>query len=64
MRMFEQFVGARFTCPLAEVILTALFGFVVLVVTSELRHAATAGLVFGPTLTVVHLIGIPLAARR
>lgn len=45
---------------LAEVILTALFVFVILEVTSIAANAATAGLVIGLTLTVVHLIGIPL----
>jgi aquaporin Z len=45
---------------LAEVILTALFVFVILGVTSKIGNAATAGVVIGLTLTVVHLIGIPL----
>ncbi|MFI5034880.1 MAG: MIP family channel protein [Acidimicrobiales bacterium] len=45
---------------LAEVILTALFVFVILGVTSKIAHAATAGMVIGLTLTVVHLIGIPI----
>ena len=45
---------------LAEVILTALFVFVILAVTSETANAATAGVVIGLTLTVVHLIGIPI----
>jgi aquaporin Z len=45
---------------LAEVILTALFVFVILGVTSETANAATAGVVIGLTLTVVHLIGIPI----
>ena len=45
---------------LAEVILTALFVFVILGVTSKVGNAATAGVVIGLTLTVVHLIGIPL----
>jgi aquaporin Z len=45
---------------LAEVILTALFVFVILEVTSVAANAATAGLVIGLTLTVVHLIGIPI----
>jgi aquaporin Z len=50
-------VGGAF---LAEVILTALFVFVILGVTSKIANAATAGMVIGLTLTVVHLIGIPL----
>jgi len=45
---------------LAEVVLTALFVFVILGVTSKVANAATAGMVIGLTLTVVHLIGIPL----
>jgi aquaporin Z len=45
---------------LVEVILTALFVFVILAVTSETANAATAGVVIGLTLTVVHLIGIPI----
>jgi len=45
---------------LAEVILTALFVFAVLTVTSKLANATTAGIVIGFTLTIVHLIGIPI----
>jgi aquaporin Z len=45
---------------LAEVILTGVFVFVILAVTGEAGNAVTAGLVIGLTLTVVHLIGIPL----
>jgi aquaporin Z len=49
---------------IAEVILTGLFVFVILAVThksnSTSANAATAGLVIGLTLTVVHLIGIPI----
>jgi aquaporin Z len=44
----------------AEAILTAMFVFVVLGVTSKIANAATAGVVIGLTLTVVHLIGIPI----
>jgi aquaporin Z len=43
---------------LAEVILTAMFVFAVLVATSNKASAAAAGVVIGLTLTVVHLIGI------
>jgi aquaporin Z len=50
-------VGGAF---LAEVVLTALFVFAVLGVTSKIANAATAGMVIGLTLTVVHLIGIPI----
>ena len=45
---------------LAEVVLTALFVFVILQVTNVAANAAIAGLVIGLTLTVVHLIGIPI----
>jgi aquaporin Z len=45
---------------LAEVIMTALFVFVILGVTSKIANAATAGVAIGLTLTVVHLIGIPI----
>jgi len=45
---------------LAEVVLTALFVFVILGVTSRIGNAATAAMAIGLTLTVVHLIGIPI----
>jgi aquaporin Z len=45
---------------LAEVVLTALFVFVILAVTSKLGNATTAAMTIGLTLTVVHLIGIPI----
>jgi aquaporin Z len=45
---------------LVEVILTAVFVFVILGVTSKIANAATAGMVIGLTLTVIHLFGIPL----
>lgn len=45
---------------LAEVVLTALFVFAVLGVTRKGANAVTAGVVIGLTLTVVHLIGIPI----
>ena len=45
---------------LAEVVLTALFVFVILGVTGKLGNTATAGVVIGLSLTVVHLIGIPI----
>ena len=45
---------------LAEVVLTAVFVFVILGVTSKTANAATAGMVIGLTLTVVHLVGIPI----
>jgi len=45
---------------LAEVVLTTLFVFVILGVTMKIANAATAGMVIGLSLTVVHLIGIPI----
>ena len=45
---------------LAEVVLTAMFVFVILRVTSKTANAAVAGVVIGLTLTLVHLIGIPI----
>jgi len=60
-------VGCRQSHPhrrrgafLAEVVLTALFVFVILGVTSGTANATTVGVVIGLTLTVVHLIGIPI----
>ena len=44
----------------AEVLLTLLFVFVILAVTSKIGAPGFAGLVIGLTLTLVHLIGIPL----
>ena len=43
-----------------EIILTAIFAFVVLRVTSATGNAATAAIAIGLTLTVVHLVGIPI----
>jgi aquaporin Z len=45
---------------LAEVVLTAVFVFVILAVTAKGAHAATAALAIGLTLTLVHLVGIPI----
>jgi aquaporin Z len=50
-------VGGAF---LAEAVLTALFVFVILRVTGKAAAGAPAGVVIGLTLTVVHLIGIPI----
>lgn len=43
-----------------EVILTFLFVFVILAVTRRASNATVAGLVIGLSLTLVHIIGIPL----
>jgi len=45
---------------LAEVVLTAMFVFVILAVTSRIGNAATASMVIGLALTVAHLVGIPI----
>jgi aquaporin Z len=45
---------------LLEVIMTAIFIFVILAVTSKLGTAVTAGVAIGLTLTFIHLCGIPL----
>jgi aquaporin Z len=50
-------VGGAF---IFEVILTAIFVFVVLRVTSATANAVTAAIAIGLTLTVVHLVGIPV----
>ena len=43
-----------------ETVLTAIFVFVVLRVTSATANAATAAIAIGLTLAVVHLVGIPI----
>lgn len=45
---------------LAEVVLSAFFVFTVLRATAKGAHAALAGVAIGLSLTVVHLIGIPI----
>ena len=45
---------------LTEVVLTCVFIYTILGVTSDEKYAPVAGLVIGLTLTFVHLIGIPL----
>jgi aquaporin Z len=45
---------------LAEAVLTAFFVFIILQVTSKGAGALPAGMIIGLTLTVVHLIGIPI----
>jgi len=44
----------------AEVVLTFLFVFVILAVTRRASNATVAGLVIGLSLTLVHIIGIPI----
>jgi len=55
--MIHLNAGAAFG---AEVVLTFLFVFVILAVTSRMGAPGFGGLAIGLTLTVVHLIGIPL----
>lgn len=43
-----------------EVILTFIFIFTILGVTSDEKHGSVAGIVIGLTLTFVHIVGIPL----
>lgn len=43
-----------------EIILTAIFVFVVLAVTSKKKFSRISGVVIGVALTLVHLVGIPL----
>ena len=45
---------------IVETLLTAVFVFIILRVTSETANAPTAAIAIGLTLTVVHLIGIPI----
>jgi aquaporin Z len=45
---------------LAEVVLTAMFVFVILAVTSKIGNPSTAGVAIGLALAVAHLIGIPI----
>ena len=55
--MVQAGAGAAFV---VEVVLTFLFVFVILAVTRRASNAAVAGLVIGLSLTLVHLIGIPI----
>jgi aquaporin Z len=57
LSMIRIGVGGAFVL---EVILTAIFVFIVLRVTSVTANAATAAIAIGLTLTVVHLVGIPV----
>jgi aquaporin Z len=45
---------------IVEIILTFIFVFVILGVTSDASKGAVAGIVIGLTLTFVHIVGIPL----
>jgi aquaporin Z len=50
-------VGSAF---LVEVIMTAVFVFIILQVTSKLGNATQAGLIIGLSLAIIHLLGIAL----
>ena len=45
---------------IVEILLTFVFVFVILGVTSKTENKSIAGLIIGLTLTAVHLLGIPL----
>jgi aquaporin Z len=55
--LIHIWVGRAF---IFETVLTAIFVFIVLRVTSATANAATAAIAIGLTLTVVHLLGIPI----
>ncbi len=48
-----------YTALLVEIVLTAVFVFTILGVTSKPEFANVAGLVIGLTLTLIHILGIP-----
>jgi len=52
--------GGVWGALLVEVILTFIFIFVILGVTSDEKKSSVAGIVIGLTLTFVHIVGIPL----
>jgi aquaporin Z len=52
--------GNVFGALIVEIILTFIFIFVILGVTSDESKGAVAGIVIGLTLTFVHIVGIPL----
>lgn len=53
-------MGATMTQAIAiEVILTFVFVFAILGVTSKAQNSAVAGIVIGLTLTLVHILGVP-----
>ncbi len=52
--------GALFLGLLVEIILTCVFVFVILYVTSKAENKTISGLLIGLTLTFVHLLGIRL----
>jgi len=55
--MIGASAGAAF---IAEVVLTFIFVFVIMAVTRRASNAMVAGAVIGLTLTLVHIIGIPI----
>ncbi len=53
-------MGASMTQALAiEIVLTFVFVFAILGVTSKIENGAVAGIVIGLTLTLVHILGVP-----
>ncbi len=53
-------VGALFAALLVEIVLTFIFVFAILGVTSKVENKSVTGIVIGLSLTLVHLIGIAL----
>ncbi|MBQ8546344.1 MAG: aquaporin [Clostridia bacterium] len=53
-------VGSLFIALLVEIVLTFVFVFAILGVTSKTENTAVSGVVIGLTLTLVHLLGIAL----
>jgi aquaporin Z len=56
----KQYVGGLFLGLLTEILLTFIFVLAAIGVTSKAENGQVAGLVIGLTLTLVHLMGIPL----
>jgi len=52
--------GGSFGALIVEIVLTFIFIFVILGVTSDASKGGVAGIVIGLTLTFVHIVGIPL----
>ncbi len=53
-------IGSLFIALLVEIVLTFVFVFAILGVTSKTENTSTTGLVIGLSLTLVHLLGIGL----
>ena len=53
-------IGSLFVALLVEIVLTFVFVFAILGVTSKIQNGTVTGIVIGLSLTLVHLIGIAL----